>query len=266
MKVDLEDKVALVTGAGQGIGAAIAKSLAESGAMVSVVTRTASNGEQTVNDIQAAGGRASLIQADVGQSAQVAQSVESTVANYGRLDIAVHNAANYPIMAIEEISDKDLDYTLAVNLQAAFWLTRASVPHFRNAKGGRILITSSVTGNSVAMPEVAHYAASKGGLSGFIRAAALEYARENITVNAVEPGFILTKAMTALGTDEEIAEMARYVPEGKIGKPEDIANAMLFLASEEAYYITGQTITVDGGSTLPESPVILESYYKERGL
>ncbi len=139
---------------------------------------------------------------------------------------------------------------------------QAALPHFRKQKGGRMLITSSVTGPTVAMPGTAHYAASKGGLNGFIRTAALEYGRENITVNGVEPGYILTPAMSALGDEDELRQMERYIPNGKLGRPSDIANAMLYLASDEAGYVTGQTLIVDGGSTLPESPVMLDQFYK----
>jgi 3-oxoacyl-[acyl-carrier protein] reductase len=112
------------------------------------------------------------------------------------------------------------------------------------------------------MPGTAHYAASKCGINGLIRTAALEYARQNITVNGVEPGYILTPAMDALGGPEALAQMATQIPLGKLGLPVDIANTMLFLASDAAAYITGQTIVVDGGSTLPESPVVLESFYQ----
>jgi 3-oxoacyl-[acyl-carrier protein] reductase len=151
-----------------------------------------------------------------------------------------------------------------VNLKAGFWLIQAALPYLRKQGGGRILFTSSVTGPNVAMPGTAHYAASKSGMNGLIRTAALEFARENITVNGVEPGYILTPAMAALGSEAEIAEMAKCIPLGKLGAPLDIANTMLFLASDEAAYITGQTIVVDGGSTLPESPVVLDAYYNSQ--
>ncbi len=258
---NLQDRVAIVTGAGQGIGEGIAKVFAKAGAAVVVATRGAETGQATVDDIEAAGGRACLIQTDVGHHDQVDAMVAQTVERYGRLDIMVHNAAVYPVRTIDELSDADLDTTLAVNLKAAFWLTQASLPHFRRQGGGRLLFTSSVTGPTVAMPGTAHYAATKAGMNGFIRTAALEYARENITVNGVEPGYIRTPAMEALGDEAEIAEMAQSIPLGKLGDPEDIAHTMLFLASDEAGYITGQTIVVDGGSTLPESPVVLQAFY-----
>jgi 3-oxoacyl-[acyl-carrier protein] reductase len=261
---NLKGKVAIVTGAGQGIGEGIARCFAAAGAKVLIATRTARNGAAVADSIVKSGGVASLLQTDVGQHAQVDRAVAHAVETYGRLDIVVHNAGVYPVRSIEELSDGDLDTTLAVNLKAGFWLIKAALPHLRRQGGGRFLFTSSVTGPNVAMPGTAHYAASKSGMNGLIRTAALEFARENITVNGVEPGYILTPAMQALGSEAEIAEMAKCIPAGKLGQPLDIANTMLFLASDEAAYITGQTIVVDGGSTLPESPVVLDAYYNSK--
>jgi 3-oxoacyl-[acyl-carrier protein] reductase len=258
---DLSGKVAIITGAGQGIGEGIAKIFAAAGAKIVVATRTAENGQETVDDIVAAGGEATLVQCDVGQRQQVEDMVAASVERFGRVDIAIHNAAVYPLHSIEELTDDVVDTTLSVNMKAGLWLTQACLPHFRRQGGGRLLFTSSVTGPREAMPGTAHYAMSKSGLNGFIRTAALEYARENITVNGVEPGYILTHAMSALGDEEELKAMADCIPQGHLGTPQDIANTMLFLASDEAAYITGQTIVVDGGSTLPESPVVMEGYY-----
>ena len=262
MNVDLTGKVAIVTGAGQGIGEGIARLFARSGAKVVIATRSVANGRAVADSIVKEGGVAWLSQTDVGQRDQVKRVVAQTVERFGRLDIVVHNAAVYPVLSIEQLSDADLDQTLSVNLKAGFWLIKEALPHLRKQGGGRFLFTSSVTGPNVAMPGTAHYAASKSGINGLIRTAALEYARENITVNGVEPGYILTPAMEALGGPEAIAEMAKQIPIGKLGMPSDIANTMLFLASDAAAYITGQTIVVDGGSTLPESPVVLDSFYK----
>ncbi len=258
---DLSAKVAIVTGAGQGIGEGIATVFARAGARIVVATRSAGNGQETVDRIVAAGGDAILVQCDVGQHSEVERIVADTVAHFGRVDIAVHNAAIYPLHRVEELSDEVMEQTLAVNMKAAVWLTQACVPHFRQQHWGRLIFTSSVTGPRVAMPGTAHYAMSKGGMNGFIRTAALEYARENITVNGVEPGYILTQAMSALGDEDELKAMARCIPQGQLGRPEDIANTMLFLASEEASYLTGQTIVVDGGSTLPESQVVMDGFY-----
>jgi 3-oxoacyl-[acyl-carrier protein] reductase len=262
---NLNDRVAVVTGAGQGIGEGIASVFAAAGAKVVVATRSAGNGQATVDAINAAAGVASLFQVDVGVHEEVTALIADSVERYGRLDIVVHNAGVYPMATIEDLDDDELERTLAVNLKAAFWLTQEALPHFRARGQGRILITSSVTGPRVAMPTTAHYAASKAGLNGFIRTAALEYAREYITVNGVEPGYILTRALASLADEEELALMARQIPNGALGRPEDVAYAMLYLASDEARYVTGQTIVVDGGSTLPESAMLLEGYYKEQG-
>lgn len=265
MKVDLGGRVVIVTGAGQGIGEGIAKVFAQSGAKVVVATRSADNGQQTVDDIIDKGGEATLIQCDVGHRAEVERMVAIAAEQWGRIDVGIHNAAVFPIDGVEEITDKVLDQTLSVNMKAAFWMTQAMVPFFRRQGGGRLIFTSSVTGPRVAMPGTSGYAASKGGMNAFIRTAALELARENVTVNGVEPGYIMTQAMGLLADEEELREMASLIPAGKIGMPEDIAYTMLFLASDQASYITGQTIVVDGGSTLPESPVVLRAFYEERG-
>ena len=260
---DLTGKVAIVTGSGQGIGEGIAKVFARHGAKIVVATRSVGNGQETVDDIVAAGGEAMLVQCDVGLHEQVDAVVAETVAAYGRVDIGIHNAAIYPLHNIDDLTDEVIDQTLSVNMKAAVWLTQACVPHFRKQGGGRMIFTSSVTGPRVAMPGTSHYAMSKGGMNGFIRTAALEYARENITINGVEPGYILTAAMSALGGEEELKAMSQCIPLGKLGVPEDIAYTMLFLATDEASYLTGQTIVVDGGSTLPESQVVMDGFYDE---
>ena len=253
----LQNKVAIVTGSGQGIGAAIARVFAQQGARVVVATRTEKNGGETVAQIRSEGGEASLVCADIGSVDAINNVVDTTLDTYGQIDVMVHNAASFLGGLIEEYQDEDLDTVLAVNLKACFRLTHACIPHMRKQGAGRILVTSSVTGPRVAMPGTAYYAASKSGVNGFIRAAALELAADNITVNGVEPGFILTPAMDLLADAHARAEMARYIPMGKLGEPNDIAYAMLYLASDEGKYVTGQTLVVDGGSTLPESPVYM---------
>jgi 3-oxoacyl-[acyl-carrier protein] reductase len=258
---NLSGKIAIVTGSGQGIGRAIAEIFAAAGARVVVATRSAGNGQETVDAVVQRGGDAMLLQCDVGQRQAVEDMVAAAVERWGRVDIAVHNAGVYPMATIEELADDVLEHTLAVNMKSAVWITQACLPHFRAQGGGRLLFTSSVTGPRVAMPGMAHYGMSKSGLNGFVRTAALEYARENITVNAVEPGYILTEAMKTLGGEEELKAMAHCIPKGAMGDPADVANAMLFLASDEASYITGQTIVVDGGSTLPESQVVMDDFY-----
>ena len=264
MLVNLENKVAFVTGAGRGIGAGIARVFAAAGATTAVVTKTAAHGQKTIDGIRAEGGAALLIEADVGRRSQAQQAVSETVRQLGRLDILIHNAGVCSTHSIEELPDAALNETLNVNLKAAFWLVQAAVPHLRKAGGARILCTSSVTGPRVTAPGLAHYAASKAGLNGFIKTAALELAKDNITVNGVEPGYILTPAMAAYGEDA-VKAMAALIPMRAFGQPADVANAMLFLASDAAAYITGQTLIVDGGSTLPESQVLQEQFESPKG-
>lgn len=254
----LYGKVALVTGGGRGIGAAICECLALSGAFVAVVNRTGSVADEVARKIRHLGGQAHAIECDVGVRTELESAVEATVKQFGRLDIAVHNAAICPWVEIEDVSDAQIEETLTVNLQSAFWLTKAMLPHWRTAGSGRLLFTSSVTGPRVAMPGSAHYAASKAGLNGFIRTAAMELAKHKVTVNGVEPGYIAKLGGSLLSNPEKAEKIKRYIPLGELGRPEDIAQAMLFLASDAAGYITGQTIVVDGGSTLPESPFFLE--------
>lgn len=258
MFADLSKKVAIVTGAGQGIGRAIAEVFAGAGAKVMVATRTASHGETTVQRIEEAGGTARLSARDIGTEESARKVVQETAETWGGIDIMVHNAASFLGGLVERYSEDDLETVLSVNLKACFRFSAACIPEFRKRGGGRLLFTSSVTGPRVAMPGTAYYAASKGGINAFIRTAALELARENITVNGVEPGYIRTAAMELLANADGLAQMTRYIPAGYMGSPEDIAYAMLYLASDEARYITGQTICVDGGSTLPESPVFLD--------
>ena len=254
----LDGKVAIVTGGGQGIGAGIVEVFAAAGARVMIATRTASHGEDTMKKVRDAGGTAELMAVDIGEPANVEAVVAETASKWGGVDIMVHNAASFLGGPIEAYSEKDLATVLSVNLKSCFRFSKACIPHFRERGGGRLLFTSSVTGPTVAMPGTSYYAASKGGINAFIRTAALEFARDNVTVNGIEPGYIRTKAMELLADEEGLAQMTKYIPAGYMGAPEDIAYCMLFLASDEARYITGRTICIDGGSTLPESPVFME--------
>jgi 3-oxoacyl-[acyl-carrier protein] reductase len=254
----LDDKVAIVTGGGQGIGAGIVRVFAAAGAKVMIATRTASHGEETLRVVEAAGGTAGLMAVDIGDPDNVEKVVADTVSKWGGVDIMVHNAASFLGGPVEAYTEKDLETVLSVNLKSCFRFSKACIPQFRKRGGGRLLFTSSVTGPVAAMPGTSYYAASKGGVNAFIRTAALELARENVTVNGVEPGFIRTKAMELLADEEGLKQMTKYIPAGYMGAPEDIAYCMLFLATDEARYITGRTICIDGGSTLPESPVFLE--------
>lgn len=251
-------KVAIVTGGGQGIGRAIAERFAAEGAFVMVANRSAEQGESVAAAIRATGARAAFCATDVGDRSSVERLVQATLQQAGRLDIVVHNAAAFSRDPLEQMDDEAIERVLGVNLKACFYLARAAIAPLRTGGNGRILVTSSITGPRVAMPNTAHYAASKGGVNGFIRAAALELAPQGITVNGVEPGYIDTPAMSHMKARFGLDAITRNIPAKRLGAPEEIAAAMLFLASDEAGYITGQTLVVDGGSTLPESPIFMQ--------
>lgn len=243
----IEGRIALVIGAARGIGRAIAERFAEEGARIAIADTEAAAGREAASAI---GGR--FIEADVSIPADAERAVAETVAHHGGLDILVQNAGIYPWTLIEKTTPEEWDRVLAVNLRGAFLATRAALPHMKGTGRGRILFTSSITGPRVTSPGHGHYSASKAGINGFIRAAALEFSGYGVTVNGVEPGNILTEGMKAHRSVEFIRTMEEAVPLGRLGTPRDVANAFLFLASDEASYITGTTIVVDGGQTLPE--------------
>lgn len=248
---------ALITGAGRGIGAGIARRFAQEGAVLVLNSRTESDLALLQQEITAAGGQAWIVPADIGTAAGVQAVLAACAKGSGHIDILVHNAGIYPFAAIEQLTDETWQQTMETNLTSAFRLTRGLVAGMRERRFGRLLFTSSVTGNHVVVPGASHYAASKAGLNGFLRAAALEFAADGITVNGVEPGLVETPGALAVTTAEERAAMARFVPMKRWGNADDIAGAMLYLASRDAGYVTGQTIVVDGGALLPENGAVM---------
>jgi 3-oxoacyl-[acyl-carrier protein] reductase len=256
----LEGKVALITGVRDGIGGEIARQFAGAGARLLLANRSAEAVESVAASLRAAGTevQTSLFTAT---EAGCTALVETAARVFGGLDIVVHNAGGCRWMPLESLSAQVLEDTLALNLKCCFWLTQAAIPHLRARGGGRILITSSVTGPRVAMAHAAHYAAAKAGVNGFIRAAAFELAPDRITVNGVEPGFV-AKDRGRLSQVELRQRIERYIPLGCMGAPEDIAAAFLFLASADAGWITGQTIVVDGGGVLSETGFAMEERWK----
>jgi 3-oxoacyl-[acyl-carrier protein] reductase len=246
---DYRNQSVLVTGGAQGIGRAIVEGFAAAGAHVTIADLNQDGAAALAANLCRQGAKVEARAIDLAERA----AIFSLVGALPRLDVLVHNAAYFPLTPFAEIDAQILQRTLAVNLAAPFWLTQAALPHFRRQGGGCVLVTSSVTGPRVAYPGLAHYAASKAGVNGFIRNAALELAPLKVRVNGVEPGMIATPAMGNLGDAALSAAIARGVPLGRLGQPEDIARTMLFLASDAAAYITGQTIIVDGGATLPET-------------
>lgn len=248
-RFDYAGQTVLVTGGAQGIGRGIVEAFAGSGAHVLIADLRLDTAQALADTLNASGLSAEAVGIDLADRGAIA----ALLAGLPRLDVLIHNAAYFPLTPFAEITPEMLERTLAVNLSALFWLTQAALPLFTRQGGGNVLVTSSVTGPRVAFPGLSHYAASKAGVNGFIRSAALELAPLKIRVNGVEPGMIRTPAMDNLGDSQLNARIAAAVPLGRLGEPEDIAGAMLFLASEHARYITGQTLIVDGGATLPET-------------
>jgi len=242
--LNLSGKIALVTGASRGIGAAIAKTLAAQGAMVVAAAR-GSNADASVADIVLKGGKAEAASLDVTDQAAVEAVVRGTVAKHGRIDILVNNAGIARDQLMMRMKRADWDAVIATNLTAAYSCTQAVLRPMIKQRGGRIISISSVVGQTGNAGQV-NYAASKAGLIGFSKAMAREVASRNITVNVVTPGLIETDMTTAI-TDKAQADWASAIPLGRLGAPRDVAAAVCFLASDEAAYITGQVLAVNGG-------------------
>jgi len=246
--VDLSDKMALVTGAGRGIGKAIAAALAGSGAVVAVNDIDAASAERTAGEL---GRGARAFPADVGDPGAAARLVEDVTARYGRLDILVNNAGIEPKAPILELSVADWQRTLDVNLSAAFYTSQAAGRIMRAAGGGTIVNIASIAGHNIPLPNRSSYVASKAGLIGFTRECAREFAAYGIRVNAVCPGVIETE-MTA-ESRSNAAQLEKWladIPQGRLGQPPDVAGLVLFLCSDGAAYLTGQAINVDGGKVM----------------
>lgn len=248
----MEQKSVIVTGGSKGLGRGIAQVFAREGAKVLVVARQQDAGERTAREIVDAGGTASFFRADVSNWDDVEAMAEAAVDRHGGIDILCSNAGIFPSARVEEMTQVEWDTVNSVNLKGTFFAVKACLPELKKKEEGRILLTSSITGPITGYPGWAHYGATKAGMLGFMRTAAIEFARYNITINAVMPGNIMTEGLDDIGEDY-LRRMEQSIPLGKLGDPEDVAYAMLFLASHEAKYITGQTLVVDGGQTLPES-------------
>jgi 3-oxoacyl-[acyl-carrier protein] reductase len=246
----LKGRVAIITGAGRGIGRASAILFAREGASVIVATRSATPGQAVVNEICAEGGSAVLDTVDVSTRIAVTGLVTRTAERFGRIDIVLHNAATIGAASMEKLQDELLERILAVNLKAAFWFAAEALPYLEKSGAGRLLLTSSITGNRHVLAGYAAYGASKAGLNGFIRLAGHELARRGITVNGVEPGVTLTEGSRAAMPEGQRLAFAATIPRGRFASPDDVAQALLFLATPESSHITGQTIVVDGGQSL----------------
>ncbi len=257
MLTSVKGRSVIVTGASKGIGKGIAQVFAAQGAKVLIVGRNLADAQATSDEMNAAGGDTSAMSADVTDFNAMQEMAKTAVERHGGLDILCPNAGIFPAAKIEEMSPDQWDDVLDTNLKGTFLSIKACIPYLKDSDQGRVVITSSITGPITGFPGWTHYGASKAGQLGFMRTAAIELSKYNITVNAVMPGNIKTEGLDGLGADY-LATMAASIPLKKLGVVADIGNAALFLASKEAGYITGQQIVVDGGQTLPESLEALE--------
>jgi 3-oxoacyl-[acyl-carrier protein] reductase len=239
-----DGQVALVTGASRGIGRAIALGLARRGALVLAAARGA-NAQPVVDEIAAAGGRAEVVALDVTDGVAAAGVVSDIVARHGRLDILVNNAGITRDQLMLRMKRADWDEVIATNLTSAFTLCQAALKPMLKQRRGRIVAISSVVGQ-MGNAGQANYAASKAGLIGFCKSLAREVGSRHVTVNVVAPGFIETDMTRALAAETQ-AQWIAQVPLGRLGTPDDVASAVCFLASDEASYITGQILAVNGG-------------------
>jgi 3-oxoacyl-[acyl-carrier protein] reductase len=245
IKVDLSGQVALVTGASQGIGRAIAATLAANGASVGLVARSADKLKTVAEEITAAGGKAEVLPCDVSQPEAIEQVIADVMGKHERLDILVNNAGVTRDTLLPRMSDAEWDEVLATNLRAPFLFMRAASRPMMQQRYGRIINVASVSG-LIGNPGQANYSASKAGLVGLTKTVAKELAGRKVTVNAVAPGFIASDMTDALGP-ALLDEVKKRVPAKRLGQAAEIAEAVLFLASPTSGYITAQTLVVDGG-------------------
>ncbi|MEX2357425.1 MAG: 3-oxoacyl-[acyl-carrier-protein] reductase [Pirellulaceae bacterium] len=247
LPVDLTGKTAIVTGASQGIGLRIALALGSRGAKVACVARNAEKLAETVAAIEAAGGTAVAYSCDVSQRESVEEVVDQVAESWEKIDILVNNAGVTRDNLLPRMTDEEWDTVIDTNLRGMFLFTRAASKFMMRARYGRIINMSSVSG-LIGNPGQTNYSASKAGMIGFTRSLSRELAGRKVTINAVCPGFIESDMTKALGPAIE-DEVKKRIPAKRMGRPEEIADAVLFLASEHATYITGQVLTVDGGMT-----------------
>jgi 3-oxoacyl-[acyl-carrier protein] reductase len=248
----------LITGGTKGIGKGIAGVFARAGARVTITGRDRAVGAQAAAELDADGGHVAYVCADVGIAADNERMVAEAVGRFGGLDVLCANAGVFPDARLEDMTEQDIDSIFATNIKGTMLAVKAAIPALSKSGHGRVILTSSITGPITGFPGWSHYGATKAAQLGFMRTAAIELASSGITVNAVLPGNVVSEGLTDLG-EEYREKMESSIPMRKLGTVEDIGNAALFLATDEAAYITGQTIIVDGGQTLPESLLALEA-------
>jgi 3-oxoacyl-[acyl-carrier protein] reductase len=249
----LTGRTVLVTGGTKGIGKGIAGVFARAGANVVVVGRDAARGEQAARELDGV-----FVAADVGRAGDCERMAAETVERFGGIDVLCANAGVFPDARLEDMTEEDIDAIFATNVKGTMLSVKACLPALERSGRGRVVLTSSITGPITGYPGWSHYGATKAAQLGFLRTAAIELAGKGITVNAVMPGNIVTEGLDELGPEYR-EKMESSIPQRRLGSVEDIGYAALFLATDEAGYITGQTIVVDGGQVLPESLMALEA-------
>jgi 3-oxoacyl-[acyl-carrier protein] reductase len=248
----LEGRSAIVTGGSKGIGRGIAETFAAAGVNVLVTARNQADLDATVAGLADQPGRVSGLATDVTNPDDCRLAVETAIERNGGLDIVCANAGIFPSGRLEELTPDDIEQVLAVNFKGTVFVIQAALPALTASGHGRVIITSSITGPITGYPGWSHYGASKAAQLGFLRTAAMELAPKQITINAVMPGNIITEGLIEMG-QEYMDQMAASIPARRLGSVADIGNAALFFATDEAGYVTGQTLVVDGGQILPES-------------
>jgi len=245
----LNNKIAIVTGARRGMGRAIALAMAREGANIVVSDISQEDCQKVVDEIEKLGRKGLAVKCDVSSHNDVENMVKRTVAEFGRVDILVNNAGIISYKPFLELTDEDWDKTLSVNLKGQFLCARAAAKVMAKNKWGRIINIASISsgGCGIAFPLIAHYTASKGGVTALTEALALELTPQGVNVNAICPGAIDTDMAKGTKESGQLAQVLARIPKGRLGQPEEIANLAVFLASDEADYISGAPIVIDGG-------------------
>jgi 3-oxoacyl-[acyl-carrier protein] reductase len=257
MFTPIDGRTVLVTGGTKGIGKGIARVFARAGANVVVNGRDRSTGEAAAAELSA-DGNVSFVGGDVARAADCERIAEDTASRYGGIDVLCANAGVFPDRKLAEMTEEDIDSIFATNVKGCMLMVKACMPHLESSGHGRVIVTSSITGPITGFPGWSHYGATKAAQLGFIRTACIELAPKGITINAVMPGNVESEGLDELGEDY-LSQMTASIPLGRLGRVEEIGAAALFLATDEAAFITGQTIVVDGGQVVPESLAALQA-------
>ncbi len=257
MFTTLEGRSVIVTGGSRGIGRGIVTCFARAGCNVLIASRDEPAAAETISALEGLPGSVSHVAVEVSDRDQCAAMAETAVERNGGIDILCANAGIFPSAKLTTMSPDELHRVMSVNFYGTVYSVQACMEHLRKSRAGRVILTSSITGPVTGFPGWSHYGASKSAQLGFMRTAAMEFAPSGVTVNAVQPGNIATEGLDGLGEDY-LRQMTEAIPHGRLGAVEDIGNAALFFASDEAAYITGQSLVVDGGQILPESMEAME--------